>query len=119
MNDTEQNDRSARLDVLLRQVLGQDVPHGQPIGQRLQEEIRPPAPEIMTLAEVAKFLRLPEPDLAEVADSLPAFELAGQILVRKSRLLEWIAHREQQHAWAVAHSQESQQRHASLWKGVA
>ena len=52
------------------------------------------APEIMTLEEVAEFLRLTLDQLADVAEELPAFELAGQVRVRRARLIEWIERRE-------------------------
>ena len=51
------------------------------------------APEIMTLAEVAEFLRVTPEQLGEVVEELPAFELGGQIRVRRTRLVEWIQHR--------------------------
>jgi anti-sigma factor RsiW len=52
-------------------------------------------PEVMTLQEVADFLRISLEDLYEAVDDLPAFELAGRILVRRERLIEWIDKREQ------------------------
>jgi anti-sigma factor RsiW len=52
------------------------------------------APEIMTLAEVADFLRVTSEELGEVVEQLPAFELGGQIRVRRAKLAEWIQQRE-------------------------
>ena len=49
-------------------------------------------PEVMTLEEVAEFLRVD--DLGEVVEHLPAFEIAGQVRVRRAKLLEWIESRE-------------------------
>jgi hypothetical protein len=49
---------------------------------------------ILTLNEVAAFLRLTPSQMDDVAADLPAFELGGQLRVRRSRLLEWVAVRE-------------------------
>jgi anti-sigma factor RsiW len=48
-------------------------------------------PEIMTLEEVGAFLRVTPGQLGQVVEELPAFELAGQVRVRRARLIEWIA----------------------------
>ena len=50
--------------------------------------------EIMTLEETALFLRITPEQLGEIVEELPAFELAGQIRVRRTRLTEWIQQRE-------------------------
>ena len=50
--------------------------------------------EIMTLEETALFLRITPEQLGEIMEELPAFELAGQIRVRRIRLIEWIQQRE-------------------------
>ena len=63
------------------------------------------APEIMTLEEVAGFLRVPLADLEEVVAELPAFELAGRVRVRRAKLLEWIELRERRQRRRVAESQ--------------
>lgn len=118
-NGSEMKKPPRDLDGLLREVMAQEVPGGQRIRERVLAEGRPVSAEIMTLAEVAAFLRISEVELGEIADSLPAFELANQILVRKSRLLEWIEEREGHYAWSAAHSRESCQRHLSIGKGVA
>ena len=52
------------------------------------------SPEIMTLDEVAEFLRITTDELEEIASGLPAFELAGQLRVRRERLVEWVEQRE-------------------------
>jgi len=65
----------------------------------------PPAHDIMTLPEVAAFLRLPAAAFAELVDELPSFELAGVPLVRRERLLAWIAEREQAMQAAKWHQQ--------------
>jgi hypothetical protein len=66
------------------------------VRQALTEAMHPAGDsEIMTLPEVAAFLRLPESELGGILEELPAFELAGQLRIRRTRLLEWIAQREQ------------------------
>lgn len=72
----------------------------------LSELVRGPrAPEIMTLEEVAQFLRVTVDDLTEVAAELPAFEIAGRIRVRRSRLIEWIEQRERARARSTIESE--------------
>lgn len=51
-------------------------------------------PEVMTLEDVARFLHVPPERLAEEADDLPAFEIGGEVRVRRTRLMEWIRQRE-------------------------
>ena len=51
-------------------------------------------PEVLTLPEVAGILRVDMAQLRYVMDDLPVFELAGQIRVRRSKLIEWIEERE-------------------------
>ena len=61
----------------------------------LDQALRPLiAPEIMSLDEVAGFLRISGEQMAELMDDLPAFELAGQVRVRRTSLLQWLAERE-------------------------
>jgi hypothetical protein len=62
------------------------------------------AGEIMTLDEVADFLKIPADDLELFVHELPAFELAGHIRVRRSQLMEWIERRERQHMRDVVHT---------------
>lgn len=64
----------------------------------------PRAPEIMTLADVAEFLRVTPEQLGEIAEELPAFELAGQVRVRRDRLIEWVQQRERDYARDAAAS---------------
>jgi hypothetical protein len=71
-------------------------------------------PEVMTLAEVAAFLRVPPDALAEVAGELPAFEIGGQVRVRRTRLIEWIAERERAYARGRAES-EAAHALAGIW----
>ena len=61
-------------------------------------------PEIMTLAEVAAYLRLSPEEMGEIIEELPAFELAGQVRVRRAKLREWVEQRERQFASAAAMS---------------
>jgi len=62
------------------------------------------APEIMTLADVAEFLRVSPEQLGEMVEELPAFELAGQVRVRRDRLIEWVQQRERDYARDAAAS---------------
>ena len=62
-------------------------------------------PEIMTLEEAGRMLRLSPEELGEIASELPAFELAGRIRIRRGRLLEWIAQREKRYRSAGVESQ--------------
>jgi anti-sigma factor RsiW len=71
----------------------------------LAEQTRPQPPaEIMTIEEAAEFLRLSSEQIAEVAESLPAFELAGQVRIRRTRLIEWIQQRESDYCRTVTAS---------------
>lgn len=72
--------------------------------------------EIMTLEEVAAFLRIAPQDLDSVIDELPAFELAGYIRVRRTRLLQWIEERERRHARHIAESELARALSAALPK---
>jgi anti-sigma factor RsiW len=53
-----------------------------------------PPPEVMTPAEVARFLRVAVDDLEDVLAEVPAFEIAGKLRVRRDKLLAWIAEKE-------------------------
>ena len=66
------------------------------------------AREIMTLDEVAEFLRVPQEALGDVIEELPAFELGGYVRVRRERLIEWIEERERTYARARAESEVAQ-----------
>ncbi len=82
------------------------------------EEIRPSVDPIMSLAEVATFLRIGEDDMGEILDELPAFELAGRIRIRRSRLIEWIAQRERDFARQRAASWAARASGRELEKGA-
>ena len=69
------------------------------VTQALSGELRGGnAPEILTLDEVAAFLRVDVSDLDDVVSDLPAFELSGKVRVRREALLAWIGQREKLYA---------------------
>ena len=71
----------------------------------ISDVIRPrPLPEIMTREEVAGFLRITPDQLGEIVEELPAFELAGQVRVRRQSLLEWIQKREREYTRHISDS---------------
>jgi anti-sigma factor RsiW len=71
----------------------------------VSRQTRPTEPgEVMTLDDVAEFLRIEPDDLADVIDELPAFEVAGKVRVRRTRLVEWIRTRERDYARDAAAS---------------
>ena len=97
-------DRVAALTLqteTLRAEIGSDVPAAvlARLGHVLPAADTGAAwPEVLTLAEVARYLRVALDDLDQVATDIPAFEVAGQIRVRRTELVKWIARREQDHA---------------------
>jgi hypothetical protein len=96
-----------KTDEALRRVGVYRPPAGVLLGVRraLAQEVRgPEAREIMTLDEVGEFLRLSPGQLGEIAEELPAFELAGQVRIRRTRLVEWLQQREQAYARQTAAS---------------
>ena len=99
-----------------------DLPSGEVIlavRRALSAEIRgAPTREIMTLDEVAGFLRMTPDEMAEVAEDLPAFELAGRVRVRRERLVEWIQLRERDYARRVAASWAARVTSGELTEGV-
>ena len=79
------------------------------VRQALAEVTRTEAtPQIMTLDQVARFLQISSDQLGEIAETLPAFELAGQIRVRRARLIEWIEQRERSYSRDTAASSVAQ-----------
>ena len=56
------------------------------------------APEIMTPEQLARFLRVPLADLADVIDTIPGFEIGDQLRFRRERVVEWINERERARA---------------------
>ena len=86
----------------------------------LAEVIHPQEPsEIMTLEVAATFLRIGLDELEDIIDELPAFELAGQVRIRRSRLLEWIAQRERVYSRRSAASWAREATVSAYQKGVA
>jgi len=75
--------------------------------------------EIMTLEETAEFLRITPEQLGEMIEALPAFELAGQVRVRRQRLIEWIQQRERDFTRQANESWVARARVVSPGKGVA
>lgn len=99
-------DALASLDGALDALPRAEPPAGVVLAARraLSAEVRGRRePELMTLDEVAEFLRIGLDELEEIVLELPCFELAGQLRVRRSRLVEWIESRE--HAWAASSAQ--------------
>lgn len=76
-------------------------------------------PEVMTLEDVARFLRLSLDELSDLVEELPAFELGGQIRVRRARLVEWIEQRERRYGRGTAHSRIARVVRGTVVKGVA
>jgi hypothetical protein len=54
----------------------------------------PVSDAVLTLTDVAAFLRVTPAQLDDIVADLPVFELGGQLRVRRSRLLAWVAGRE-------------------------
>lgn len=50
--------------------------------------------DVLTLEEVAAFLRIPVDELAHALPGMPTFEIAGHVRIRRERLLAWIEERE-------------------------
>lgn len=60
---------------------------------------------VMTLDEVADYLRISLDELEEIVLELPVFELAGQLRVRRAKLDQWLEARERAFARAGAESE--------------
>ena len=85
----------------------------------ISEEIRiPQASEIMTLDDVAEFLRIGPGELEEIVEELPAFELAGEIRIRRTKLLDWIEHRERQYLRQTIESRTARISRTAFQKGA-
>jgi excisionase family DNA binding protein len=87
--------------------------------QALSRELRGSSvPEIMTLDEVAAFLRVSVDDLEQIVTDLPAFEVGGKIRIRHAALLEWVEQREHAHARARAESEVAHLVAGLSWEGT-
>ncbi len=64
------------------------------VERSLTEELHRRVPameaEIMTVEEVADYLKIAPEEVAELLPELPLFELAGKLRIRRGRLLQWI-----------------------------
>jgi len=78
-----------------------------------------PESEIMTLSEVADYLRLSRDELEDLTPALPVFVLGGQIRVRRAALMRWIEDRELDHRRIVAASSAGRMRIIRFEKGAA
>ncbi len=86
----------------------------------LAEELRPRREvEVMTLDEVAEFLRLSPSEMDEIVEELPLFEIAGRLRVRRARLVEWIEERERRFARDRAVSETVHVLEIDFARGVA
>jgi len=54
------------------------------------------APAVMTPEDLAMFLRVSPAALAEVIDTIPGFDIGGELRFRKERVEEWIQQRERE-----------------------
>ncbi len=75
--------------------------------------------EIMTLDDVAGFLRISPQELDDIAGELPAFEIAGHVRIRRERLLEWLKQRERDYRRSSVSSDVSVILSGDFGKGVA
>ena len=62
------------------------------------------APEIMTVEQLARFLRVPLARLEQELDRLPAFEVGGALRFRKEAVMEWIEERERDYGRTLLYS---------------
>jgi hypothetical protein len=109
------------VDAALR-ALPAEMPSAETIlavRRLISEETRPRREsDILTLEEVAEFLRINPEEFRPYIEDLPAFELGGQIRVRRSKLLEWIEQRERQFSRGTGRA-AARFRPVAPWKGVA
>jgi len=90
-----------------------DLPDGGPsrslsmrILARVEEWLSPDPqslPEIMTPEQLARFLNVPLEQLE--IESLPGFEISGELRFRKDRVLEWIETREREYERGLIYAQ--------------
>lgn len=108
-----------RMEVTTRLWAGRPVPAAAVAAVRSALGGAKSASEVMTLPEVADFLRLSMKQLGEIADELPAFELAGQLRVRRERLVAWLEQREHLYTQRTVQSRMVRSFRDDLQKGVA
>jgi len=89
--------------------------------EALDREIRGDAdlPDVMTLEEVAAFLRIRPEELDVAAEDLPAFVVAGRVRVRREKLLAWMEERETTYERERTHSLVAWASRARYGGGVA
>lgn len=85
----------------------------------LADEFASGETEIMTLDDVAAFLRISPDELGEIVGELPAFELAGRVRVRRARLVEWIEQQEIRYRMQNTESDLARIAAGAFGKGVA
>ena len=110
-----------QADAGLREMAGSAAPAGAVMAawQAVSAELTPAAlPEVLTLEQAAGMLAVSMNELAEVMDELPLFEIAGQLRIRRARLVEWIADRERQFSRQRSQSWVARAS-AGMGKGVA
>jgi len=61
----------------------------------------------MTLSEVAEFLRIGPEEMNDIIGTLPAFEIAGRLRVRREKLMEWVQEKERGYTRANIQSEVS------------
>jgi len=87
--------------------------------QAVSAELAPPPPaEVLMLEQAAAMLQVTPRELAEVMDELPLFEIAGQLRIRRARLLEWVQQRERNYSRQRSESWAARAA-AGVGKGVA
>lgn len=75
------------LPSSMAQAIRSRLPRTKPVEAVLEHDV-------MTLDEVAIYLRVPLQDLEPELPTMPVFELGGRLLCRRVALLEWIEERE-------------------------
>lgn len=73
---------------------------------------------IMTMDEVAAYLRVDASDVEEYLGDIPCFEFAGKLRFRKDAVDRWIERKEQSYAYAVYSSKQKEERMPFLVKAL-
>jgi hypothetical protein len=110
-----------RADNALRQVRRVAPSAGAVLNARrsLSQETRGgQSGDVLTLDEVAEFLRIGPEELGEILPELPAFEVGGQVRVRRARLMGWIERRERGYSQGTAQRDVSKSIMQTQRKGV-